>query len=60
MADTDRNSTAWKVPPGSYREQRGVDWAVPAKPISQYVTMPDGVRLAVDVWLPAATASPRA
>ena len=54
MADTDRNSTAWKVPPGSYREQRGVDWAVPAKPVSQYVTMPDGVRLAVDVWLPAA------
>ena len=51
MADRDDLGDAWKVPPSRYLAGRPVEHAVGA-PISQYVTMEDGCRLAVDVLLP--------
>lgn len=52
MADTDRNGEAWLVPPGEYLAQRPAEFACPRAPFSLYVTMPDGCRIAVDVYLP--------
>lgn len=52
MSDTDEGSAAWKVPPGEYLAKRPADHALPKLPFSRYVTMRDGVRLAVDVYLP--------
>ena len=51
MADRDDLGGAWKVPPSRYLAGRPADHAVGA-PVSQYVTMEDGCRLAVDVILP--------
>ncbi len=42
---------AWRVPPGAYAAGRPAEFAV-APVVSCYVTMRDGVRLAVDVHLP--------
>lgn len=52
MADADLNSAAWRVPPARYLETRPAEYALPGKPLSRHVTMRDGCRLAVDVWLP--------
>jgi hypothetical protein len=38
---------AWHVPPGEYLAKRAADFEL-AAPRSQYVTMRDGCRLAVD------------
>lgn len=46
------SNTAWNLPPDGYLALRPADQAVPAKPASCYVTMRDGCRLAVDVYLP--------
>jgi hypothetical protein len=51
MADRDDLGGAWKVPPSRYLAGRAAEFAVGA-PRSVYVTMPDGCRLAVDVFLP--------
>jgi uncharacterized protein len=53
MADRDNAGTAWRVSPSDYLQGRPATHSVPA-PRSQYVTMRDGVRLAVDVYLPQA------
>jgi uncharacterized protein len=53
MADRDNAGDAWRVPPSEYLQRRPATHAVPA-PRSQYVTMRDGVRLAIDVYLPQA------
>jgi putative CocE/NonD family hydrolase len=58
LADADLNSTAWRVPPSRYLEGRPAEHAIPAKPISRYVTMPDGCRLAVDAWVPEGVEGP--
>jgi putative CocE/NonD family hydrolase len=56
MPDTDSRGAAWREPPSRYLERREVPHAVPAEPRSTYVTMRDGCRLAVDVWLPEGAA----
>ncbi len=52
MSDSDAGSKAWKVTPSAYMASRPAQHALPALPFSQYVTMRDGVRIAVDVYLP--------
>ena len=52
MSDRDHDSTAWRRPPSAYLATRPTPFGVPAQPLSVYVTMRDGVRIAVDVHLP--------
>lgn len=52
MGDADAGSRAWRVPPADYLARRPPTHALPDRPISRYVAMRDGCRLAVDVWLP--------
>ncbi len=58
MADADLNSPAWRISPTFYLQSRPSEFALPARPLSRYVTMRDGCRLAVDVWLPQGAANP--
>jgi len=51
MSDRDDLGQAWRVAPSRYLEQRPASHAV-GVPSSCYVAMRDGVRLAVDVYLP--------
>jgi uncharacterized protein len=51
MPDSDRGSTAWRLAPSAYLATRPPAGPAPA-PRSSYVTMRDGGRLAVDVYLP--------
>src|SRR5581483_10196089 len=53
MSDRDDLGHAWRVPPGEYLRSRSVGHRVP-EPRSTYVTMRDGCRLAVDVFVPIA------
>src|SRR5262249_10635852 len=55
MSDRDDRGNAWRVPPSAYLARRPAEFALPARPLSRYLTMPDGCRLAVDVHLPAAS-----
>jgi len=57
MSDRDDRGNAWRVPPSAYLARRPAQFAVPARPLSRYLTMADGCRLAADIHLPAATAS---
>jgi len=50
---------AWLVHPAEYVAKRPVDFQL-TKPASQYVTMRDGCRLAVDVYLPQPASRTRA
>lgn len=43
---------AWRVTPWAYLKERKRPYGVSKKPFSHYVAMPDGCRLAVDVYLP--------
>ena len=43
---------AWHQSPHDYVEGRDKPFGVSLKPRSRYVAMPDGCRLAVDVYLP--------
>jgi uncharacterized protein len=54
MSDRDDRGNAWRVPPSAYLARRPAPFALPARPLSRYLTMVDGCRLAVDVYLPAA------
>ena len=58
MPDRDDLGSAWKVPPSRYLASRPAEHRVGA-PLSVYVTMADGCRLAVDVMLPDGDASKR-
>src|SRR5580692_308962 len=51
MSDSDRDSRAWQTPPSAYLATRPAKGLVTA-PQSRYVEMPDGCRLAVDIYLP--------
>jgi hypothetical protein len=51
MSDADRDSDAWIVPPSRYLEGRPPTHAT-GRPRSCYVAMRDGVRLALDAYLP--------
>ena len=57
MSDDDRHSGAWHVPPSQYLEGRPSEYRV-GRPSSTYVTMRDGCRLAVDVYLPEGVTEP--
>ena len=52
MSDSDDISKAWKLPPSAYMEKRPPEYALPPQPFSCYVTMRDGVQIAVDVYIP--------
>lgn len=58
MADTDAGSTAWIVTPSAYEAGREVDHCLPARPLSHYIAMRDGCRIAMDVWLPEGASGP--
>jgi len=51
MSDNPKNTSAWKRDPATYLESRPATHAV-SLPRSLYLEMPDGVRLAVDVYVP--------
>lgn len=52
MSDTDARADAWRQPPSTYASKLAPRFQVPARPSSCYVSMRDGCRLAVDVYLP--------
>ncbi|KAA0179330.1 CocE/NonD family hydrolase [Cupriavidus gilardii] len=52
MSDIDLRGNAWKTPASTYLETRPSRFSVPDAPLSCYVTMRDGCRLAVDVFVP--------
>jgi len=52
MLNTEVADAAWVVHPKRYLEDRPVQWCLPDKPQSLYVTMRDGCRLAIDIYLP--------
>jgi uncharacterized protein len=52
MSDSDRSGKAWIVSPSEYIERRPATFGLPPVPSSQYVTMRDGCRLAIDLYLP--------
>lgn len=58
MPDSDLDSPAWVVPPGAYLKAREVPFARSAKPLSLYLTMRDGCRIAIDAWLPEGAIGP--
>ncbi len=51
MSDKDALSSAWKIAPSEYLAKRPSAYAI-RQPTSRYLTMPDGVKLAIDVYLP--------
>jgi putative CocE/NonD family hydrolase len=51
MPDRDDLGGAWRVTPTEYLKRRPPTHAVP-QPRSQYLTMRDGVKLAIDVYVP--------
>ena len=57
MADRDDAGSAWRISPTEYLQRRPATFAIPA-PRSCYVTMRDGIRLAVDVYLPETKSGP--
>ena len=52
MSDRDEGSAAWRVTPANYMASREKGFGIPRDPISVYVPMRDGCRLALDVYLP--------
>jgi uncharacterized protein len=57
MSDRDDLGHAWHTTPTEYLQRRPASYAIGA-PTSCYVTTPDGVRLAVDVYLPQGAQRP--
>lgn len=58
MADADAGSAAWIVTPSAYEAGREVNFGLPLRPMSRYLAMRDGCRIAVDTWLPQGAAGP--
>jgi uncharacterized protein len=58
MADMDTNGAAWRIAPSAYLAGRPAELACPDAPFSLYLTMRDGVRIAVDVYLPRQAGGP--
>lgn len=56
MSDSDQHSQAWRLPPSAYLIGRSIDFSAFDKPVSRYVEMSDGCRLATDVYLPSGVA----
>lgn len=57
MSDSDLVGAAWKLPPSQYLQHRPTEYALPDAPFSLYLTMRDGCRIAVDVYLPQGAAA---
>lgn len=57
MSDRDDLGQAWRIPPSEYLKRRPATYAIGA-PAARYVTMRDGVRLAVDTYLPEGAGLP--
>lgn len=53
MSDHDIAGSAWVISPSQYLEKRPPTHQLPSKPQSQYIVMPDGCRLATDVYIPS-------
>ena len=53
MSDLPRNDGGWRVLPQDYLARRPPTYSSLRRPTSFYVAMRDGVRLAVDVYLPS-------
>jgi len=51
MSATANVDRAWGVPPGDYLARRSIGFQL-GQPVSQYVAMRDGCRLAVDAYVP--------
>lgn len=51
MPDLDHLGGAWRVTPSEYLKRRPATHSIP-QPASRYLTMRDGCRLAIDVYLP--------
>lgn len=60
MSDDDKHGDAWATTPSSYLEGRETPYRRPAHPLSSYVAMRDGCRIAVDVHLPSGSEIPAA
>ena len=58
MSDGDLKGGAWRVAPSQYAAGREVPFALPARPLSRYLAMRDGCRIAVDTWLPEGATGP--
>lgn len=54
MSDCDSTSDAWRLPPSAYLSSRFASFGLPERPVSLYVTMRDGCRIALDYYLPQA------
>jgi putative CocE/NonD family hydrolase len=52
MSDLPRDDGSWRVLPQAYLAKRAATYALSRRPASCYVTMRDGVRLALDVYVP--------
>ncbi len=52
MTDGPLGSDAWITDPQTYLDRRAATHTVPTAPVSRYLTMRDGVRLAADIYLP--------
>jgi putative CocE/NonD family hydrolase len=57
MSEFDNVGNAWRESPNVYLSRRLTEYECPAQPFSVYVTMRDGCRLALDVYLPQAMAT---
>ncbi|MFC7735431.1 CocE/NonD family hydrolase [Roseomonas sp. GCM10028921] len=58
MSDGDLKGGAWRVAPSHYAARREVPFALPARPLSRYLTMWAGCRIALDAWLPEGATGP--
>lgn len=56
MSDHDLAGSAWHVSPNQYLSQRAPAYGLPAHPESRYLTMRDGCRIAIDIYLPQGAA----
>jgi hypothetical protein len=57
MSDTDKATTAWKISPTAYWLSRPAEYQCPV-PVSRYLKMRDGVRIAIDVYVPLGPQAP--
>ncbi|MBO1077858.1 CocE/NonD family hydrolase [Roseomonas haemaphysalidis] len=58
MSDRDQDGAAWRQAPSSYAASRPPEFALPPAPVSRYLPMRDGCRIAADVWLPDGATGP--
>lgn len=58
MSDSDSGSPSWVKTPSRYLHDRPADYTVPHVPVSQYLEMQDGCRLAADIYIPAGLEPP--